>query len=496
MAMADNRHKFSRLRNAHPLFVYDELQVEQSEDGLRLTFIFRVGQEYCFRPTLFFRGKAFSAMNMTGETARSLAFHIGMVEMISYWKAFCCPQILIKPYRLNKVQLSWWHKLYLYGLGEFFFTNGIPPDTAGDFSLASAAGSPPLPGAKDTRNDPAEKEASHGKSYRDNKDLAGDDPVIVPVGGGKDSVVTLELLRQQYKILPLVVNHRGATRRVIEVAGLPGDDTISIDRTIDPLLLELNQRGFLNGHTPFSALLAFISSLAAYAHDARHIALSNESSANEPSIPGTRINHQYSKSFEFEQDFRTYLNQHIHPNINYFSFLRPLNEIQIAGLFSGMEKYHRAFRSCNAGSKNDTWCCHCPKCLFTCIILLPFMQPAKITNIFGDDLLDKPSLTGTLNQLTGFAATKPFECVGTMDEVNATLSHFIDASHDIKKRNNTANEPLPYLLAWYAGKRRERATGNTPLEEFLQAYNEDHFLTDAFNALLRRSLKGVSTILS
>ena len=121
-----------------------------------------------------------------------------------------------------------------------------------------------------------------------------------------------------------------------------------MERQIDKELLELNKKGFLNGHTPFSSLLAFLTYAVAYLLDIRYIALSNESSANESNVAGEKINHQYSKSYEFEQDFKDYCIKYLDKNIEYFSFLRPLNEVQIAALFSQYKKHHRNFKSCNA----------------------------------------------------------------------------------------------------------------------------------------------------
>jgi hypothetical protein len=261
------------------------------------------------------------------------------------------------------------------------------------------------------------------------------------VGGGKDSVVTLELLRRAGKqIRPLIMNPRGATVECARVAGFPMDEVLVIRRTIDPVLLELNKQGYLNGHTPFSAMLAFYTLLAAKLSGIPNVALSNENSANESTVLGTSVNHQYSKSLEFEDDFRDYIGcsgecvvgstrGQMLPTthcplstFNYFSFLRPLSELQIAMLFSQFADYHDVFRSCNVGSKQDIWCGHCAKCLFAYIILSPFIEPARLNAIFGKPMLDDLTLQHEFRQLIGEAETKPFECVGTVSEVRQALS--------------------------------------------------------------------------
>ena len=170
-------------------------------------------------------------------------------------------------------------------------------------------------------------------------------------------------------------------------------------------------------------MLAFVNVLVAALGGMKYIALSNESSANESTVPGTNINHQYSKSFEFEVDFNNYLVDNITGDIKYFSFLRPLNEIQIANLFAGFPKHFPGFRSCNVGSKTDSWCGNCPKCLFAFIILSPFLGKEELESIFGKNMLDDLGLENFFKELTGKVDVKPFECVGTPEEVNASLAN-------------------------------------------------------------------------
>ena len=191
-------------------------------------------------------------------------------------------------------------------------------------------------------------------------------------------------------------------------------------------MLELNKQGYLNGHTPFSAILSFSSVISAYLTDKKYIVLSNENSANESTVKDCFVNHQYSKSYEFEKDFEWYFSQLTDSDIHYFSLLRPLAEIQIAWLFSKYTKYHKIFRSCNVGSKQGIWCSDCPKCLFVYIILLPFLTEEELVDIFGENLLNKESLEEDFKKLTGILENKPFECVGTRLEVVVALKSFIE----------------------------------------------------------------------
>ena len=341
---------------------------------------------------------------------------------------------------------------------------------------------------------------------------------LVPIGGGKDSVVTLECLRNEMPVIPLIVNPRGATLNCVKTAGYKENEFIIINRTLDPTMLKLNAEGYLNGHTPFSALLAFISVLVAFGSHSKYIALSNENSANESTVPGTNINHQYSKSIEFEDDFRNYVAANLNDEVQYFSFLRPLSELQIAKLFSQCEAYHPVFRSCNAGSKTDSWCGKCPKCLFTWIILSPFLSREKLTAIFGKDLMADESLRPILEELNGTAAVKPFECVGTVEEVRACLNAVAKVPEPVEgvkgptnldcfvprndaKRQSEVKVPEPVegptnldcFVPRNDAKRLTEVKVPEPVEgptveEILSRFNTHHFLPPQFEQILKNHL--------
>ena len=333
----------------------------------------------------------------------NLIFHIGMIELISYWKIACPKKVIVKPFALDEKQIRWWKKLYFNGLGEFFYQNKIQTSEDDFMSFSFVQDSPSASALKYPHVDDSQR-------------------VIVTIGGGKDSVVTLEALRKERQVIPFIINPRGATVDCACIAGFPAEeDRVVLQREIDPQLLELNKQGFLNGHTPFSAMLSFYTLLVSYGTATRDVALSNESSANEPTIPGTKINHQYSKSLEYEEDFRWYVCTFLNDSNHYYSYLRPYTELQIAEMFARHPQYFPVFKSCNAGSKENKWCCNCSKCLFAYIILSPFIDNDTMVGIFGEDLLDKAELQQYFDELCGIAPNKPFECVGTIDEVNKAL---------------------------------------------------------------------------
>ena len=451
MTVKNNEKQYAKLRNEFPFFEYQSYSFILNNDCIEAEFCFNLADKYFFKPIIKIPTRSFYNINtLKKDELNNFVFHIGMVELVSYWKVTCSPKVIINPHKLDKKQVLWWKKLYFNGLGEFFYLNGIETDEDSFMTISS-----------------------HGENVGLSSINMDSSKVIVPIGGGKDSVVTLELLsRSDVPIIPMMVNPREASVRTIETAGFTVDNSIVINRTIDNTLLELNKLGFLNGHTPFSALLAFVGALSSAITGVANIALSNESSANESTVPGSKINHQYSKSYEFESDFAWYLKKYIHPEIKYFSFLRPVNELQIASLFAKFPQHFSGFRSCNVGSKTDEWCGNCPKCLFTYIILSPFINREELFNIFGKDMLDDVKLKNIFNELTGISDVKPFECVGTPNEVNAALLNFLEKN---KK---------PLLLDNFEFDVAKKQDFNLLISE----YNYEHLVPNKLETILKKAL--------
>lgn len=430
--------RYAELRNQYSRFFYRGFEVEKTPTELKITYHFEIEGLAEFAPCwTFLRPEG------GGEPDEKLIFSLGLVELISYWKIACPPQVVVEAGELDEDQIRWWKHLYFNGLGEFFYVNNINEADPENFMEICCAGREDFMEIRCAgREDSAETAAAWEKNVPARSISQG---VLVPIGGGKDSVVTLDLLRRAgLPVYGYIINPRGATVNTAVAAGLDEGRVMSVRRTLDPNMLELNRRGYLNGHTPFSALVAFSSLIAARLLNLSYVALSNESSANESTVAGSTVNHQYSKSFEFEQDFHDYVRRYLPGNAYYFSLLRPLSEFQIAKYFAGLKQYHPIFRSCNAGSKTDSWCGHCPKCLFVYLILSPFLSREAVRDIFGRDMLEDETLKGTLDQLTGVVEEKPFECVGSRDEVNTAIVLTIG-------RLEQEHRPLPALLAYYKG---------------------------------------------
>ncbi len=415
---------YRELREKYRTFRYTDYTYSIKDGILHIVYSFVTDGLASFSPEWKIPVTADYADN--AEVLDRLVFSLGMVELISYWKTACPPEVLIECGRLNEVQAAWWKKLYYNGLGEFFYVNKIEADPDDFMEIKCTAGK------KGTEQDDNTPAALSG-------DFRG---CLVPVGGGKDSAVSLEILRTTGEdVVTYTVNGIKAARATIEACDYKSGD-ISAHRTLDGNMLELNRQGYLNGHTPFSAIVAFSSYITALMNGRKYITLSNEASANESTVADSEVNHQYSKSYEFEKDFMYYIGTLIKdPPILYFSLLRPLSELQITCIFSKQKGYHQIFRSCNRGSKTGVWCCDCPKCLFVYIMLSAFISREDVVGIFGEDLLNKGSLNEYFCELAGIRENKPFECVGTRREVVLALNHCLYEESPLLIRENRNNIP-------------------------------------------------------
>lgn len=455
---------YEQLREKYPVFRYLSYAITETETAMEIDYHFEIEGLSTFQPHWSFKKSAKHSLQVEDNaTLQNMAFALGMVELVSYWKITCSPRVEILAGAVDEKQAAWFKNLYFHGLGEFFYTNSIPLDPDGFMTIVSCGEQP--------QGEP-----------RVHTDLDG---CLIPVGGGKDSVVTLELLRAQRDTnFCYIINPRGASLNTAKVAGYTDDTILAVKRTLDPAMLELNKQGFLNGHTPFSAIVAFSGLLTAYIHHLKYIVLSNESSANESTVAGSTVNHQYSKSFAFEKDFNGYEAAYIGSGISYFSLLRPLSEYQIAMLFAEAKDYHAVFRSCNAGSKQDIWCCNCPKCLFVYQILSPFLPQEYLAEVFGSNMLDNETLLPIYKQLIGVTPEKPFECVGSRDEVNTAAARTI-------KNLEKADKPLPTLLRYYkATPLFERYTAAPDV--YSTYFEEENLLPPDFEKLLRDKLAEVN----
>ena len=321
---------------------------------------------------------------------------------VSYYKAAVPEQVRIDSYSIDADTAALVETVYLNGLGEFAYRNGL--NLRGRFRL-------PVDG--EAFNAPAVGLREHA---------------LVAIGGGKDSLVSIEALRT-LGIAETVTWIGGSQliRACSERTGLP---MLNIGRTLAPELFELNRQGAWNGHIPVTAVNSAIMVLAALLQGVDQVVFSNERSASYGSqIPGTgEVNHQWSKGWAFEQAFGEHLERHVAADLHYYSLLRPLSELAVARQFARTDFYDAHFSSCNRnfhilGERPvNRWCGVCPKCHFVFLALAPFMPKTRLVRIFGRNLLDDMEQAGGFDALLEFQDHKPFECVGEGRESRAAMA--------------------------------------------------------------------------
>jgi UDP-N-acetyl-alpha-D-muramoyl-L-alanyl-L-glutamate epimerase len=386
-------------------FVFDDYSYEPATATLSLGYRFSEGPR--FLEELIFDITPRPLSPAADQVLDRIFRLIFLLSGISYYKAFIPKALVCRPFPLDKTTADFLHKFYENGLAEFAFRNSL--SLRGHFCIQSSSAS-----------------ATSGISL----DLPR--RTCVPVGGGKDSIVTIECLKHSGE--PLLLFSLGDAQPIndcIVAAKLP---SVRVRRQLDGGLFALNRAGALNGHVPITGILSAIAVACAVLSGCDAIAMSNEHSASAPNltIGGVTVNHQFSKSLEFERDFAEYVAQTISPSITYFSLLRPFSEIEIARRFSKYPEYFQIFRSCNTAFKQSRvergqhWCGDCPKCRFVFLALAPFVAKTALIAIFGGDLLDDHAQRDGFAELCGLREHKPFECVGETSESAAVMSHLAD----------------------------------------------------------------------
>lgn len=321
---------------------------------------------------------------------------------VSYYKAAVPEQVRIDSYSIDADTAALVETVYLNGLGEFAYRNGL--NLRGRFRL------------------PVEGQALDAPA------VGLGEHALVAIGGGKDSLVSIEALRTLG--IAETVTWIGGSQLIRACAERTGLPTLNIGRTLAPELFELNRQGAWNGHIPVTAVNSAIMVLAALLQGVDQVVFSNERSASYGSqIPGTgEVNHQWSKGWAFEQAFGEHLEKHVAADLHYYSLLRPLSELAVARQFARTDFYDAHFSSCNRnfhilGERPvNRWCGVCPKCHFVFLALAPFMPKTRLVRIFGRNLLDDMEQAGGFDALLEFQDHKPFECVGEGRESRAAMA--------------------------------------------------------------------------
>jgi len=391
----------------------------------RLVYAFDHGPEMV--ETITVPGAPF---NLSPERAAAVQRALQLLHLIagvSYYKAGVPDTVAIEGYAIDAETAALVESIYLHGLGEFAYRNGL--NLRGRFRLPVAGEVSPAP------------------------TLGLQSHALVAIGGGKDSLVSIEALRRAG--VDETVTWIGGSQLIRACAERTGLPTLNLGRALAPELFELNRQGAWNGHIPVTAVNSAIMVLAALLQGVDQVVFSNERSASYGSqIPGTgEVNHQWSKGWAFEQAFGRHVQRYVAADLQYYSLLRPMSELAVARQFAKTDFYDAHFSSCNRnfhilGERPvNRWCGVCPKCHFVFLALAPFMSKARLVRIFGRNLLDDLDQAGGFDALLEFQDHKPFECVGEGKESRAamaTLATRPDWKEDALVKR-FCNEILPQL---------------------------------------------------
>lgn len=325
---------------------------------------------------------------------------VHLVMGTSYYKLRAPGRVVVQR-PVTKAQAVVAEAAYTHGLGEFAAVNRlpVPHEVAFDVQLADEVPAP-LDG--------------------------GGRQALLPVGGGKDSALALVVVTPA---TALAVNPTDAQRDVARAAGVP---LIGVRRRLDPLLGERTRAGGLNGHVPVTAINSAIATLVAVLGGFDPVVFANERSADEETLTvnGARVNHQYSKSYEFERLFAAAAAE---VGVGYFSLTRQLSELATVAVVANLPDLRGEILSCNrsytqahmgfrdGGAATQRWCLHCDKCLFTFLCFAVFLTPDEAEAVFGGDPLRDLSLVDGFRRL--WATEKPFDCVGERAESAAAMAH-------------------------------------------------------------------------
>lgn len=388
-------------RDGIKAFRFVRCELDAATGVARLVYAFDDGPELV--ETITIPGAPFTLDAARADAVQRALQVLHLITGVSYYKAAVPEEIRIESYTIDADTAALLESVYLHGLGEFAYRNGLNlhgrirfPHVAHTDAAAPAVG------------------------LREH--------ALVAIGGGKDSLVSIEALRALG--IDQTVTWIGGSQLIKACAERTGLPTLNLGRALAPQLFDYNREGAWNGHIPVTAVNSAILVLAALLHGVDQVVFSNERSASYGSlIEGTgEVNHQWSKGWAFESAFGDYIEKHVAADLHYYSLLRPLSELAVARQFTRSDRYDAHFSSCNRNfhilgeRPANRWCGVCPKCHFVFLALAPFMPKPRLVGIFGRNLLDDEGQTGGYDALLEYQDHKPFECVGEGKESRAAMA--------------------------------------------------------------------------
>jgi UDP-N-acetyl-alpha-D-muramoyl-L-alanyl-L-glutamate epimerase len=392
--------------NPSEVFTYLDFNLDDARKTVSFNYqVEHAGESFNFTETLTLPGSLADSYEVS-YALRALHIALG----ISYYKLFV-PSIIQHSYAMNEFEAHFWNEVWRNGLGEFMYVNKLSIDRLAIF------------------------QPQEGKTVTGNKTSSWQEKAFLGIGGGKDSIVAGELLKEcGISVTGFVLGTGAQQGQSKAVADTMGIALLTVERILDPLLIKLNNRDdALNGHIPISVIFGFVGSLLAATNNSRYVVVANEASASIPRIThgDQSVNHQWSKSLEFENLLQKYL-QDINPQLTYFSAVRPLNSVALAKIFTQFPSYLEVFTSDNSVFKidpskrpNDRWSLESPKSLSSFILLAPWVEEGVLVGAFRRNFLDEASLEPLLLRLIGVQGEPPLDCVGTSEELQASLAEII-----------------------------------------------------------------------
>lgn len=417
-------------RKEYKQFYFEDFMFDLA--SLQAKFYYSFDKEVFFEEIIDFDDPGFDIRgDIDFEVLENILFHLHLALWISYYKLYPTSNLFVLSGKIDDFQKDFWKKFYINGLAEFFYTNNISPKDMCNFQ-------------------------SQSEKVFEKKEFRVSWKALVPVGGGKDSIVSITLLQEQDIDFDVYVFGKTDTLKDAS-AQISGKKMMLTQRTLSSKLFEMNHMGYYNGHVPITWIIAFALQAVAYLFDYKYLILSNEKSANYNNTiwEWIEVNHQYSKSLAFEKDFAEYVEKYISWEVKYFSLLRGMYEQKISYIFTQKsQKYFEHFSSCNKNfkilqkstsleGKHRPWCCECPKCAFVFTLLSAYLEQTELTKIFWENLYKNEKLLWVFEELLGISWIKPFECVWTNEEVVYSLSRALEMCNQ---------DSLPVILNMYQQK--------------------------------------------
>jgi hypothetical protein len=455
-----------RLRAEYPVFRIDEARAVPGPSGVTLEFAFAAG-DLRFRPVVEITGlRPDEAGRAVTVTARRLVRALAIIEAFSYWKALCSPVIEVALPAPDAAELGWWQAFWPGAMGEFFYRNQIDytapeflvirgPAGGEDAGGAPGAGGPPAPGG-----------------------TAG--PPLVLFSGGKDSLALARVVSASAgpaAPVDFFLYNPGERLRGLAGSLASGGRLVQVRRAMLPELLRLNAAGHPNGHTPFSAYLAFAAMLTGYLRGSGPVMAGNSRSDDEPNVAsylGRPVNHQWTKSYECETAVRAYRDRWLPGAPGYSSPLRPLYEVQIIASLAGDVDAYLRTASCNRVPAGG-WCRSCAKCAWVFLATAALFGHDLAIRKTGADMFADPALSGVYQEMAGLAGVKPFECTGSEDEVRAAI-----------QAAGQGRDPATFP-ALAACLRAPAVTAARPLAELLGDWGHDDLIPAAVLGAVREA---------